>query len=129
MSQLRLGLAGAGRFGQLHAAVLSALPNVNLAAIADPCTERCQDVANRHQVARRYGSTQELFDDAELDAFVLVTPDELHGAQGLADWGTGKPGFTEKPPDSLDQEAEARQTSPGALGHQRPPVVNLALRR
>ena len=116
MSQLRLGLAGAGRFGQLHAAVLSALPNVTLAAIADPCTERCQDVANRHQVARRYGSTQELFDDAELDAFVLVTPDELHGEQGLAALATGKPVFVEKPLASSYQQAMALQAAAAASG-------------
>ena len=95
MSQLRLGLAGVGRFGQLRAAVLSALPNVTLAAIADPCKEGCQHVADRHQVARRYGSTQELFDDADLDAFILVTSDELHGNQGLAAVAKGKPVFIE----------------------------------
>jgi predicted dehydrogenase len=116
MSQLRLGLAGAGRFGQLHAAVLSALPNVTLAAIADPCTERCHHVADRHQVARRYGSTQELFDDADLDAFVLVTPDEQHGAQGLAAVATGKPVFIEKPLASSSHQAMALQKAAAASG-------------
>ena len=116
MSQLRLGLAGAGRFGQLHAAVLSALPNVTLAAIADPCTERCQQLADRHQVAHRYGSTQELFDDADLDAFVLVTPDEQHGDQGLAAVATGKPVFIEKPLASSSQQAMALQKAAAASG-------------
>lgn len=116
MSQLRLGLAGAGRFGQLHAAVLSVLPNVTLAAIADPCTERCQNVADRHQVARRYDSTQELFCDADLDAFVLVTPDEQHGNQGLAAVATGKPVFIEKPLASSFQQAMALKTAAAASG-------------
>ncbi|MFI0403937.1 MAG: hypothetical protein ACH34U_13620 [Cyanobium sp.] len=44
---MRIGLAGVGRFGQLHAAVLTQM----------------------HRAA-------ELFSDAELEAFVIVTPDE-----------------------------------------------------
>lgn len=36
---LRVGLVGVGRFGQLHAAVLSQLPGVELAAIADAIVE------------------------------------------------------------------------------------------
>lgn len=116
MSQLRLGVTGAGRFCQLHAAVLSALPNVTLEPIADPCTERCHHVADRHQVARRYGLSQELFDDAELDAFVLVTPDEEHGAQRLAAVATGKPVFIEKPLASTSQQAMALQKAAAASG-------------
>ena len=116
MSSLRVGLAGVGRFGQLHAAVLSALPDVTLAAIAEPCAERCQQVADRYAVQRCYGSTRELFNDTSLDAFILVTPDELHAAQGLEAVATGKPVFIEKPLAASHQQAHALQQAAEASG-------------
>jgi len=116
MSRLRVGLAGVGRFGQLHAAVLSHLADVTLAAIAEPCAERLQQVADRYAVERRYASTQELFNDDSLDAFILVTPDELHAAQGLDAVATGKPVFIEKPLAASYQQALALQQAAEASG-------------
>jgi hypothetical protein len=80
---MRIGLAGVGRFGQLHAAVLAQLPGVHLAAIADISAERRNQVADRHGVPKRTATAEELFTDPDLDAFVVVTPDEQHGSQGL----------------------------------------------
>ncbi len=57
--------------------MLSHLAEVTLAAIAEPCAERCQQIPDRHAVERRYGATQELLNDKSLDSFILVTPDEL----------------------------------------------------
>jgi len=37
---LRVGLAGLGRFGGLHASVLASLPGVELTALADPDPQR-----------------------------------------------------------------------------------------
>lgn len=113
---LRIGLAGAGRFGQLHAAVLAADPDVTLAAIADPCIERRQQLAKRHGVAKQVDRAEHLFADPELDAFVLVTPDDQHAAQGLAAVATGKPVFIEKPLALSAQQAVALQRAAEASG-------------
>lgn len=50
---LRVGLAGVGRFGQLHDGVLADLAGVELAALADPDPHRLALVADRHGVATR----------------------------------------------------------------------------
>jgi predicted dehydrogenase len=113
---MRIGLAGVGRFGQLHAAVLAQLPGVQLAAIADPSAERRNQVADRHGVTKRTAAAEELFSDPELDAFVIVTPDEQHGRQGLAAVATGKPVFIEKPLAASWEEARQLQRAAVASG-------------
>ena len=113
---LRVGLVGVGRFGQLHAAVLAALPEVHLAAIAEASAERRNQVADRHAVAARYASAEELFADPSLEAFVIVTPDEQHASQGLQAVATGKPVFIEKPLAASWQEADHLQQAAAASG-------------
>ena len=66
-SPLWVGFAGVGRFGALHAAVLSRLAGVELAAVAD-----------RHGVSRRYNEAFALIADDSLDAVALATPDAQH---------------------------------------------------
>jgi predicted dehydrogenase len=115
--RLRVGLAGAGRFAQLHAAaVFAQLPGVELAAVADICAERCNQVADRHRVPRRYSAAEELFADPDLDAFVIVTPDEQHASQGLQALATGRPVFIEKPLAASWQEAEQLRRAAAASG-------------
>ena len=113
---MRIGLAGVGRFGQLHAAVLAQLPGVQLAAIADPSAERRNQVADRHGVTKRTAAAEELFTDPELDAFVIVTPDEQHGRQGLGAVATGKPVFIEKPLAASSEEARQLQQAAAVSG-------------
>jgi len=113
---LRMGLAGVGRFGQLHAAVLAGLPGVCLAAIADASPERLHQVADRYGVADRYATAEELIADTSLDAIVLVTPDELHADQGLLAVATGKPVFLEKPLAASSRQAEQLRRAAVASG-------------
>jgi 1,5-anhydro-D-fructose reductase (1,5-anhydro-D-mannitol-forming) len=63
-------------------------------------------VGDRHRVPRRYSAAEELFADPDLDAFVIVTPDEQHASQGLQALTTGRPVFIEKPLAASWQEAE-----------------------
>jgi predicted dehydrogenase len=113
---MRIGLAGVGRFGQLHAAVLAQLPGVHLAAIADISAERRNQVADRHGVPKRTATAEELFTDPDLDAFVVVTPDEQHGSQGLLAVATGKPVFIEKPLAASSEEARQLQQAAATSG-------------
>ena len=104
-SSLRIGLAGLGRFGQLHAGVLADLPGVALAALADTDPQRLAEVAERHGVTARYGDALELIADDSLDAVVLATPDEQHGHQARAALARGRHLFVEKPLAAAWQEA------------------------
>ena len=123
---LRVGLAGLGRFGALHAAVLSALPEVQLAAIADPDLTLLDQIGDRYGVDRRHRDAQELIHDPDLDALVLVTPDEQHLDQALAAVRTGRPVFLEKP--LAPSWVEAQQLQQVAQEHGSLLQVGLILR-
>jgi len=94
---VRVGLAGLGRFGKLHAAVLGALPGVELAAVCDPAEGAVDEVAGRYGVAGRYASLEAMLDAEALDACFLVTPEPLHAAQATAVLDRGIALFVEKP--------------------------------
>lgn len=106
---LRIGLAGVGRFGQLHANVLASLPGVDLAALADPDSENLARVADRYGVVDRHADAQALIEDDSLDAVVLATPDEQHGPQARAALARGRHLFVEKPLAASWQEAQELQ--------------------
>lgn len=94
---VRVGLAGAGRFGRLHASVLAGLPGVQLAALAEPDDLRLRETADRHGVQARYRDAIDLIGDDTLDAIVLATPDELHFQQAIDALKKGRHLFVEKP--------------------------------
>jgi predicted dehydrogenase len=91
--RVRVGLAGLGRFGQLHAAVLGAMAGVELAAVCDPRPDALVVPGG----ARRFASFEAMLDEAALDAVFIVTPEPLHAEQALAAIARGIPVFLEKP--------------------------------
>jgi predicted dehydrogenase len=113
---LRVGLAGLGRFGALHASALSRLPEVELCAIADSDPVRLQAMGERLGVARRCDNAQALIEASDLEALVFVTPDEQHLEQGLAALSTGKGVFLEKPMAPSWREATRLQHMAEAHG-------------
>ncbi len=108
--RLRVGLAGLGRFGKLHASVLGSLPGVELAAVCDP---RPDEVA---AAAAAYGSSgfsdfEAMLDEAPLDAVFIVTPEPLHAEQALAALHRDIGVFVEKPLAMTSAEAERVATA------------------
>ena len=96
MSDLRIGLVGAGRLaevGYVPAAV--AARGVRLAAVAEP------DAARRARVAGdlpAFPSAAALLAEADVDALVLATPAAAHLADARAAAAAGVPVLVEKPP-------------------------------
>ncbi|HEU5433554.1 MAG TPA: Gfo/Idh/MocA family oxidoreductase [Thermomicrobiales bacterium] len=95
--QVRVGLAGLGRFGQLHATVLAGLPDAQLAAICDPNPDALATVGARHGVAARFASFAEMLAAGGIDAVFIVTPEPLHAEQARRAIDHGLPVFLEKP--------------------------------
>jgi predicted dehydrogenase len=95
--RLRVGLAGLGRFGKLHASVLDQLPDVELTAVCDPRRDEVAAVTSRHPGAKGYADFDAMLDDAQLDALFVVTPEPLHAAQAISALQRGIPIFVEKP--------------------------------
>ena len=107
----RLGVAGLGPAGQLHAANIATLPTARLQAVASRRPGVAEEFARRYDVARAYTDYAELFADGELDAVVIASagaehPDHISGAAKH-----GRHIFTEKPIgftlESIDQAVAA----------------------
>ena len=96
-NRLRVGLAGLGRFGKLHAAVLAAMPDVSIAAVSDPRRDDIVAIASGIPGVKTFDNFEAMLDTSELDAVIIVTPEPLHAAQALAAIERRIPVFLEKP--------------------------------
>jgi myo-inositol 2-dehydrogenase/D-chiro-inositol 1-dehydrogenase len=92
---LRLGLAGCGRIGRLHAEVLHQLPDVDELVVADLDAGRAEAVAARLDV-KAVGSLAELLASV-VDAVVVATATDTHPALVQQSVTAGLPTFCEKP--------------------------------
>ena len=97
LERVRVGLAGLGRFGKLHAAVLGEMPGVELAAVCDPQPDEVAAMVARYDGLRGFAEFAEMLDNAELDAVFIVSPEPFHAEQALAALSRGIATFTEKP--------------------------------
>lgn len=93
---VRVGLAGLGRFGKLHAAVLANLPGVKLAALCDPRGDEVSALTERYG-ATGYGDFAAMLNSEELDAVFIVSPEPLHAEQATLALQRGVAVFVEKP--------------------------------
>ena len=103
---VRVGLAGLGRFGKLHFAVLERLAGVGLVAVCDPRPDEVAAVTNRSETIAGFSDFDAMLDRAGLDAVFIVTPEPLHPEQTLAAISRGIATFVEKPLATTAAEGE-----------------------
>lgn len=104
MSDLRIAVVGAGKFGQNHVRILSEMEGVELVAVCDQNAERVQEVTGKHG-GQALGSYKEALDLC--DGAVVVTPTITHSEIVSAFLNAGKPAFVEKPMTTTVEEADA----------------------
>jgi myo-inositol 2-dehydrogenase/D-chiro-inositol 1-dehydrogenase len=75
--QLRFGLIGAGRIGQVHAASIAANPETALTLVADPFLAGAESLAARFG-GRVADSPQHLITSGEVDAVLVASPTPTH---------------------------------------------------
>ena len=92
---MRIGLAGVGRIGALHAATLRDLPEVDSLVVADPVPGRAREVADRLHV-HLVEPADALF-IAGLDALVVAAATDAHADLVVRAVDHGLPVFCEKP--------------------------------
>ena len=95
MSQIKVGLVGAGYIADIHAEALASLPNLSIAAVADPVIGRAE------QLARRWGC-KNWFDNCadmigQIDAAHVLVPPHLHRPVAEPLLKAGLHVFLEKP--------------------------------
>jgi predicted dehydrogenase len=97
MSDIAIGLVGAGYWGSKLARNIDEAAGCRLAAICEPDPLRLADIGARHHGAARYAQLEAFLASAELEAVVLATPASLHADHVRAALAAGKHVFVEKP--------------------------------
>jgi scyllo-inositol 2-dehydrogenase (NAD+) len=109
--RLRVGLIGLGRLGRVYARDLATrIPETRLVAVADPAGDVAAEVAAEFDVPRSSREAQDVIDDAQVEAVVIVSPTSTHHGLVLAAARARKATFCEKPPSlSLAETLEMKQ--------------------
>jgi predicted dehydrogenase len=93
----RIGVVGLGYWGPNIARNVAENPRAELAWLCDRSPEALATTAARHPQARTTASYDELLEDPELDAVVIVTPVSTHYELAAAALEAGKHVLVEKP--------------------------------
>lgn len=96
--RIKYGLIGSGMMGQEHIRNLKLLDGAEVAAIADPDEGmRVLSVKNSSGTAKAYADYREMMADDICDAYVIVTPNDIHHKILLEIMPANKPILCEKP--------------------------------
>ena len=116
-ARLGVGLIGLGRLGRVYARDLATrIAETRLVAVADPAAALAQEVAAEFDVAAHYADPLALFDDASVEAVVIVSPTHTHRELALAAAARRMPTFCEKPPALALDEVAAMQEAIARAG-------------
>lgn len=107
MREVRVGVVGLGRFGRLHARVLSELPGCRVSALCEVDEATLGRCGEEYGVEALYTDLESMLLSEDLDAVDIVTDETAHGAQALLCLEHGKAVFVEKPLATEAGEAEA----------------------
>jgi len=97
MDKIRLGLLGCGSWGPRYALALQDNPAAELAVAADLDIEKAQRIAGAAPRARAVADPQELYQAADVDGILIVTPTPTHRMLACAALQAGKHVLVEKP--------------------------------
>ncbi|MFL2831296.1 MAG: inositol 2-dehydrogenase [Candidatus Puniceispirillaceae bacterium] len=111
---LKVGLLGAGRIGQVHAAVVATHEGSKLAAISDVYAPAAQELAAKYHAQVR--SSDEIIADDAINAVLIATSTDTHSDLIEAATQAGKAVMCEKPVDLSLERARACLEAVSATG-------------
>lgn len=103
---VRIGVVGAGDFGELHLKILAAHPGVEIAWICVRTAEVAQAMSHQYG-GRPTTSYQDILNDRSVHAISILTPEQVHYEQAIAALEHGKDILVEKPVTMEPEKAEA----------------------
>jgi predicted dehydrogenase len=104
---IRAGIAGYGRIAeQIHARLLSTLPEFALASIYDATPARRELARERHPGVTVHEAWQAFVDDPNIELAVIATPPNTHRSLAVALLQAGKHVLVEKPFALTPQEVD-----------------------
>jgi predicted dehydrogenase len=116
MDKIRVGVIGAGTFGEVHASVLAELPDVEVVAVADVRLERAREVAGKCGAKYHYDDWRGLLARDDIDAVSIVTPEDAHRDPAIEAANAGKHVLVEKPIAATLADADAMIGAAGRAG-------------
>jgi myo-inositol 2-dehydrogenase/D-chiro-inositol 1-dehydrogenase len=116
MKQVRLGIIGAGRIGNVHSQSVANDPAAVAVAITDINRDSAEQLASMHGISRVADTSRELLDSPDIDAVLICSSTNTHADLIVQAAQAGKHIFCEKPIDydlaridrSLDAVERAR---------------------
>jgi predicted dehydrogenase len=106
--QARVVVLGTGAIAQVvHLPILTRMRGVEVVGLFDTDSAKAKTLAGRFSVPTVFLSTDEVWNDPDVDAVVVCTPNNLHEEQVLEGLGAGKYVFVEKPL-ALSEKGSAR---------------------
>jgi predicted dehydrogenase len=106
MKKLRCGFVGGGAIMRVHANVLSARPDVELAAVAEVSEPVLDAAAEAFRIPGKYADFHAMFDQEDLDFAVVCVPNAFHADATLSALRAGSHVLCEKPPAMNASQAE-----------------------
>ncbi|MGA1493653.1 MAG: Gfo/Idh/MocA family protein, partial [bacterium] len=95
--KISFALIGFGRFGKLHANILKHHPNVRVDAICEIDPVAVQQARNEFPDAKIYTEPFNMFQEINVDAVTVVSPEDTHAEIVQAALNSGSHVFCEKP--------------------------------
>ena len=105
---IKLGVIGLGEVSQLmHLPILQDLcDKYQVTAISDVSPSLVEFVQKKYNVSKGYLSAVELIEEADVDAVLILSPDQYHGEYASRALKAGKHVFVEKPVTLCGEELE-----------------------
>ncbi|MCE7986279.1 MAG: gfo/Idh/MocA family oxidoreductase [Caldilinea sp. CFX5] len=117
IDHVRVGVIGTSWYADLvHLPNLKSHPQAHLAAICGRNAGRTQEMADKYNIPAIYTDYREMITQAQLDAVVIATPDDLHYAMTMAALDAGLHVICEKPLAMNATEARAMTEKAEAVG-------------
>ncbi|MBE0478382.1 Gfo/Idh/MocA family oxidoreductase [Candidatus Aerophobetes bacterium] len=124
MADVKIGLIGLGRWGELELSAFSTFPYVDVVAVCSRSEKRCREICKRYRIKKFYLEFNEIVKDPEIQAIVVSTEPERHIEPTLAALEAGKNVLTEKPLalnlkdiDRIIQKVKERKDTIFMVGH------------
>lgn len=97
MDQLRMGIVGAGIWGETHASIYQEHPHARVVAVCDKEGTRAEKMAKKFGIPHVFTDYRQMAKEASCDAVAIVTPDFLHADIAVCMAEHGKHMLIEKP--------------------------------
>lgn len=117
--QLRIGMIGTSWWADLMLLpALKSNPQATVVALCGRNRERAQTLATKFAVPQVYTDYQQMYEEAQLDAVVIATPDDMHYAMAMHAFDADLHVFCEKPLALTVTQAKAMLARAEASGRQ-----------